>query len=88
MPRDQKNITNELEEEGQIKETLSFDTIIKLMEGKDDETRELVEAMPSLPALLRHVHKHAFWAGAEFGRISFIKISEDESITEDLDEEY
>ena len=40
--------------------------------------------MPSLPKLLRQVHKAGFWHGAEFGRKVFLEIMEDERKTEVL----
>jgi len=86
MPRDICNLTNEIEEEGNIKEAISFNSIIRLMEAEDPEIAETIKALPALPALLRSVHKHAYWAGADFGRLTFLKIAEDEELQETLSE--
>jgi hypothetical protein len=88
MPRNIDNITNEIEEEGNIKEALSFNVILKILESEDRDILETISDLPSLPALLRQVHKHAYWAGAEYGRLTFIKISEDEDIEAILKKEY
>ena len=48
---------------------------------------ETMKALPALPALLRQIHKHAYWAGADFGRLTFLKIAEDEELQETLKDE-
>ena len=50
----------------------------------DEDIKETLEEMPSLPKLLRQVHKAGFWHGAEFGRKVFLEIMEDERKTEVL----
>jgi hypothetical protein len=87
MPRDMNNITGEIEEEGTIKEALSFNVILKILEAEDDDIIETIRDLPILPSLLRQVHKHAYWAGAEFGRLTFLKLSEDEDVEEMLKRE-
>jgi hypothetical protein len=87
MSRDIENLTNEIEEEGNIKEAISFNSIISLLESEDPDIMETMKALPALPALLRQIHKHAYWAGADFGRLTFLKIAEDEELQETLKDE-
>jgi hypothetical protein len=58
--------------------------MLKILETEDDSMIETLEEMPSLPKLLRQVHKHGFWHGAEFGRKIFLEIMEDERKSEIL----
>jgi len=87
MSRDIENLTNEIEEEGNIKEAISFNSIISLLESEDPDIMETMKALPALPALLRQIHKHSYWAGADFGRLTFLKIAEDEELQETLKDE-
>lgn len=86
MPMDLKDIIAELEMDGESKEALSFDTVIKLISDEDEDVIETMTEMPSLPKLLRQVHKAGFWHGAEFGRQVFLEIMENEKKMEVLKE--
>jgi hypothetical protein len=86
MPMDLKDIIAELEMDGESKEALSFDTVIKLISDEDEDVIETMTEMPSLPKLLRQVHKAGFWHGAEFGRQVFLEIMENEKKMEILKE--
>ena len=79
-----KGIIDELEMDGDGAENIGFETILKILEAEDDQMYETLEDMPSLPKLLRQVHKAGFWHGAEFGRKVFLEIMEDERKTEVL----
>ena len=79
-----KGIIAELEMDGDTAEVMAFETILKVLEGEDDEIFDTIHEMPSLPKLLRQVHKAGFWHGAEFGRKVFLEIMEDERKTEVL----
>lgn len=83
---DLKDIIAELEMDGESKEALSFDTVIKLISDEDEDVIETMTEMPSLPKLLRQVHKAGFWHGAEFGRQVFLEIMENEKKMEILKE--
>lgn len=83
---DLKDIIAELEMDGESKEALSFDTVIKLISDEDEDVIETMTEMPSLPKLLRQVHKAGFWHGAEFGRQVFLEIMENEKKMEVLKE--
>ncbi len=72
-----------IEEDGTISESISFESLIKSIESDDPDVRELMHDLPSIIALMRQVHKHAWWNGAEFGRLVFVKIDEDEQIKRD-----
>ena len=84
-PMTLKDIIKELEMDGEANEALSFETILKVMEAEDINTMEAIEEMPSLPKLLRQVHKAGFWHGAAFGRHIFLNIMEDERKAEILE---
>jgi len=73
-----KDIIEEIENDGVITESLSFENIIKMIDEEDPESTDTMTEMPALPKLLKQVHKQGFWAGAEFGRLVFLKILEDE----------
>ena len=79
-----KGIINELEMDGDTSEAIGFETLLKLLDIEDEDIKETLEEMPSLPKLLRQVHKAGFWHGAEFGRKVFLEIMEDERKTEVL----
>tara|TARA_R110002051_G_scaffold72371_1_gene130774 strand:+ start:935 stop:1222 length:288 start_codon:yes stop_codon:yes gene_type:complete len=83
-PMTLKGIIDELEMDGDGAENIGFETILKILEAEDDQMYETLEDMPSLPKLLRQVHKAGFWHGAEFGRKVFLEIMEDERKTEVL----
>ena len=83
-PMTLKGIIAELEMDGDGAENIGFETILKILEAEDDQMYEILEDMPSLPKLLRQVHKAGFWHGAEFGRKVFLEIMEDERKTEVL----
>tara|TARA_B110001454_G_C12580996_1_gene376107 strand:+ start:136 stop:423 length:288 start_codon:yes stop_codon:yes gene_type:complete len=83
-PMTLKGIISELEMDGDGAESIGFETILKILEDEDDQMYETLEDMPSLPKLLRQVHKAGFWHGAEFGRKVFLEIMEDERKTEVL----
>jgi hypothetical protein len=83
-PMTLKGIISELEMDGDGAENIGFETILKILEDEDDQMYETLEDMPSLPKLLRQVHKAGFWHGAEFGRKVFLEIMEDERKTEVL----
>lgn len=84
MPMDLNDIIKELEMDGESKEALSFDTVIKMISDEDEDVIETMTEMPSLPKLLRQVHKAGFWHGAEFGRQVFLEIMENEKKLEVL----
>lgn len=84
MPMDLKDIVKELEMDGESKEVLSFETILKMIADEDEDVIETMSEMPSLPKLLRQVHKAGFWHGAEFGRQVFLEIMENEKKVEVL----
>lgn len=73
-----KGIIAELEMDGDASESMAFETLLKILEGEDEEIFDTISDMPSLPKLLRQVHKAGFWHGAEFGRKVFLEIMEDE----------
>lgn len=73
-----KGIIAELEMDGDASEVMAFETLLKILEGEDEEIFDTISDMPSLPKLLRQVHKAGFWHGAEFGRKVFLEIMEDE----------
>tara|TARA_R110002096_G_scaffold233280_5_gene423336 strand:+ start:802 stop:1086 length:285 start_codon:yes stop_codon:yes gene_type:complete len=79
-----KDIISELEMDGDTSEAIGFETLLKLLDIEDEDIKETLEEMPSLPKLLRQVHKAGFWHGAEFGRKVFLEIMEDERKTEVL----
>jgi hypothetical protein len=79
-------MVNPIEMDGESKEALSFDTVIKLISDEDEDVIETMTEMPSLPKLLRQVHKAGFWHGAEFGRQVFLEIMENEKKMEILKE--
>ena len=81
---DLKDIVKELEMDGESKEVLSFDTVIKIISDEDEDIIETMSDMPALPKLLRHVHKAGFWHGAEFGRQVFLEIMENDRKVEVL----
>ena len=76
--RTMKDIIDEVEADGVITESLSFENIIKMIDEEDPDSAETMTDLPALPKLLKQVHKQGFWAGAEFGRLVFLKILEDE----------
>ena len=84
MPMDLKDIVKELEMDGESKEVLSFDTVIKIISDEDEDIIEIMTDMPALPKLLRQVHKAGFWHGAEFGRQVFLEIMENDRKVEVL----
>ena len=84
MPMDLKDIVKELEMDGESKEALSFDTVIKIISDEDEDIIETMSDMPALPKLLRQVHKAGFWHGAEFGRQIFLEIMENDRKVEVL----
>jgi hypothetical protein len=84
-PMTLKDIIKELEMDGEANEALSFETVLKVLDDGELDAMEAVEDMPSLPKLLRQVHKAGFWHGAEFGRHIFLNIMEDERKTEVLE---
>lgn len=84
MPMDLKDIVKELEMDGESKEVLSFDTVIKIISDEDEDIIETMSDMPALPKLLRQVHKAGFWHGAEFGRQIFLEIMENDRKVEVL----
>lgn len=86
MPMDLKDIIAELEMDGESKEVLSFETVLKIISDQDEDVIETMTEMPSLPKLLRQVHKAGFWHGAEFGRQVFLEIMENEKKMEILKE--
>ena len=47
MPMDLKDIVKELEMDGESKEVLSFDTVIKII---SDEDEDIIETMSDMPA--------------------------------------
>jgi|10_taG_2_1085330.scaffolds.fasta_scaffold00714_1 hypothetical protein len=75
-----EDVTNEIEEEGNIKEALSFNIIIKVLESEAQDIAKVLEDLPSLPKLLRQVHKHAYWSGMDFGRQIIASLSEDDDV--------
>jgi hypothetical protein len=79
-----KDIISELEMDGDTSEAIGFETLLKVLDVEDEDIKETLEEMPSLPKLLRQVHKAGFWHGAEFGRKVFLEIMEDERKTEVL----
>ena len=79
-----KDIISELEMDGDTSEAIGFETLLKLLDIEDEDIKETLEEMPSLPKLLRQVYKAGFWHGAEFGRKVFLEIMEDERKTEVL----
>jgi|TARA_R110002110_G_scaffold98990_1_gene253197 hypothetical protein len=83
-PMTLKDIISELEMDGDTSEAIGFETLLKLLDIEDEDIKETLEEMPSLPKLLRQVHKAGFWHGAEFGRKVFLEIMEDERKTEVL----
>ena len=83
-PMTLKGIIAELDMNGDAAEAIGFETVLKILEGEDDEIFDIIADMPSLPKLLRQVHKAGFWHGAEFGRKVFLEIMEDERKSEAL----
>jgi len=79
MPRSVDEIAAELEGEGDISESISFDSVIKAIEEDDEEVKDLLAELPALAMLLRTVHKQGFWRGVDFGRMMVMKILEEES---------
>jgi len=72
------DILKELEMDGEGSEAVSFQTIIDLIDAKEEDAKELFEDMPALAKLMRSIHKQGFWRGAEFGRMMFMKTMENE----------
>jgi hypothetical protein len=83
--RKAKDLEKEIVAEGESIEAISFESVIKTIENEDDTAFELMKDLPSLPALLRQVHKHAFWRGADFGRLWFLKLADDDIQYEECD---
>lgn len=81
MAREVKDLIKDIEAEGDTTESISFESVIKTIEDDDPNACELMAELPALVPLLKHVHKHAFWRGADFGRTTFLKLADD-------DEEY
>lgn len=71
-----------IEEDGVISEAISFETLMKTIEKDEPDYKDLMEELPPLVSLMRQVHKHAWWNGAEFGRLVFVKLDEAETIRE------
>ena len=76
-------VSKGIEEDGIISEGISFETFIKTLQEEDEKVDELFKELPPLMSLIRHVHKQAWWDGAEFGRLVFVKLDEDEQTRED-----
>ena len=79
MARSVDEIAAEVEGEGDISESISFDSVIKAIEEEDPEVKELMEELPALAMLLRTVHKQGFWRGVDFGRKMVMGILEEET---------
>ncbi len=77
--RELKEFLKDLETEGDTTEAISFESVIKTIENDDKEALEVMREMPVIVALMRHIHKHAFWRGADFGRTTFLKLADDDT---------
>ena len=75
---DFKDILTELQVDGEASEAISFETIINMIDKEDPDAREMFDDMPVIVKLMKSVHKQGFWQGAEFGRMLFMKIVENE----------
>jgi hypothetical protein len=75
---DFKDILTELQIDGESSEAISFETIIKMIDEQDPDSKEMFDEMPVIVKLMKSVHKQGFWQGAEFGRMLFMKIVENE----------
>lgn len=83
--RDLEEFLRDIESQGDSTEAISFESVIKTIECDDKEALELMKDMPVMVALMRNIHKHAFWRGADFGRKVFLRLADDD--TEYIDEE-
>jgi len=72
-----------IDEDGVISESISFESLLKSIENDDDNVKELMHDLPAVVTLMRQIHKHAWWNGAEFGRLVFVKMDEDEQVRRD-----
>ena len=77
--RELKEFLKDIEAEGDNTESVSFESVIKTIEHDDKDALEVMKDLPVVVALLRHIHKHAFWRGADFGRTTFLKLAEDDT---------
>jgi len=82
---DIRDIIKELEMDGDANEALGFENVLLILNKEDPDILDVMKDMPSLPKLLRTVHKQGFWHGAEFGRNIFLNIIEDERKKEILE---
>ncbi len=72
-----------IDEDGVISESISFESLLKSIENDDTNVKELMHDLPAVVTLMRQIHKHAWWNGAEFGRLVFVKMDEDEQVRRD-----
>ena len=76
-------VMRSIDEDGTISEAISFESLLKSIENDDANVKELMHDLPAVVTLMRQIHKHAWWNGAEFGRLVFVKMDEDEQVRRD-----
>jgi hypothetical protein len=64
-------------------ESMHFSNLLKIIDDDDPDFKELVKEVPSVPTLLRAVHKAGFWAGTNYGKEVYLKADNTEFLEEE-----